>query len=123
MPHQDQGREDAGRSHADDLHQALRWLLQGVSWAGIKFRDDCSWSPLKLVYAALLWAWSDEKTLVERFATSRKIIIRLFPGQAEPAASYQAFVKLLVRWVVVQFEPRVSEKSSFLRKAASDRLF
>jgi IS4 transposase len=98
MPHQDQGREDAGRTHADDLYQALRWLLRGVSWPGIKLREDCSWSPLQLVYAALLWAWSDEKTLVERFATSRKIIIRLFPGQPQPAKSYQAFVKLLVRW-------------------------
>jgi IS4 transposase len=51
-----------------------------------------------LIFAALFWAWSDEKTLVERFTTSRKIIINLFGEQQEPAGSYQAFIKLLRKW-------------------------
>jgi hypothetical protein len=51
-----------------------------------------------LVFAALLWAWSDEKTLVERFTTARKIIINCYGAQQEPAGSYQAFIKMLVKW-------------------------
>jgi len=73
-------------------------LLQGVSWRSINFRGDCTWTPLGLAWAALLWAWSDELTLVERFQTVRRIIQDLIPGQASLATSYQAFMKLLNRW-------------------------
>ncbi len=98
MTHQDQGRNGSGCSHAYDLHQALRWLMVGVSLAGITFRPECTWTPETLLFAALLWAWSDEKTLIERFAAARKIIINCCGGQQEPAGSYQAFIKLLRKW-------------------------
>ena len=98
MPHQDQGRNGSECSHARDLHKAFRWLMKGASLDGIALRPDCTWLPLTLAYAALLWAWSDEKTLLERFATARKIIIHCFGGQQEPAGSYQAFIKLLRKW-------------------------
>ena len=97
MSHQDQGRNN-GCLNAHDLHKALRWLLASVSLNGVMFRFDCTWTPLSLVWAAMLWAWSDEKTLIERFSTSRKIIKLLLGKQAEPATSYQAFVKLLRKW-------------------------
>jgi IS4 transposase len=98
MAHQDQGRIGSFCTHAHDLHQALQWLLAGVPLSGIGFRLDCTFTPLTLVFAGLLWAWSDEKTLIERWSTARKVIIDRFPGQAEPAGSYQAFVKLLRKW-------------------------
>jgi IS4 transposase len=80
------------------LHKALQWLMAGVSLSGIVFRPDCTWTPETLVFAALLWAWSDEKTLIERFTTARKIIINRYGEQQEPAGSYQAFIKLLRKW-------------------------
>ena len=98
MAHQDQGRNGSECSHACDLHTALRWLIGGVSLCGIALRPDCTWTPETLVFAALLWAWSDEKTLLERFATARKIIINCYGEQQKPAGSYQAFIKLLRKW-------------------------
>lgn len=98
MAHQDQGRSVSGCSHADELHQALQWLLTGASFTSIAFRCDCTWTASTLTFAALLWAWSDEKTLVERFIVARKIIISRSKDQQEPAGSYQAFIKLLVKW-------------------------
>jgi hypothetical protein len=98
MAHQDQGSGSVGCWNAYDLHRALRWLLTGVSLSGMVFRFDCTWTPQGLAFAALLWSWSDEKTLFERFATARKIIKILFGEQAEPATSYQAFIKLLRKW-------------------------
>jgi hypothetical protein len=80
------------------LHKALRWLVAGVSMSGIMFRPECTWTPETLVFAALLWAWSDEKTLIERFTTARKIIINRYAEQPEPAGSYQAFIKMLCKW-------------------------
>lgn len=104
MAHQDQGWKQKQCSHAHDLQQALRWLLGGVSLIGIAFRGDCTWQQQSLVYVGLMWAWSDEKTLIDRFRTARKIIIHLFPEQSEPAESYQAFTKLLRKWTLPLLE-------------------
>jgi hypothetical protein len=98
MAHQDQGRQGAARSGADELFQALRWLLAQLDWRSITLRKDCTWTAWKLVCTAILWAWSDEKTLGERFVTARKITCFGKPGQDEPASSYQAFTKLLRKW-------------------------
>lgn len=94
MSHQD----SKVRLNADCLRKALQWLFDGVSWSGVRFRDDCTWTPPLLTAAALLWAWSDEPTLVDRFETTRNIVMFLFGPQRQPAGSYQAFTKLLVRW-------------------------
>jgi hypothetical protein len=51
-----------------------------------------------LATGALLWAWSDEQTLTERFRTVRKITICLLGGQQQLAKTYQAFTKSLRRW-------------------------
>jgi hypothetical protein len=82
----------------DSLRRALARLLNGADFDGVRFRDDCRWVPRSLVAAALLWAWSDEATLVERFETAVRIALRLDDRQDDSGGSYQAFVKLLVRW-------------------------
>jgi Transposase DDE domain len=98
MAHQDQGRKNNACTHAGQLLLALVWLFGGVSLNCIGLRQDCTWTAQTLMYAAILWAWSDEKTLGDRFAVARKIIMFWFPGQPQPAESYQAFVKLLRKW-------------------------
>lgn len=80
------------------LKVALQSLLSEVCWTPIKFRKDCSWTPKLLAVTALLWAWSDESTLVERFSVVRRIVIFLFSMQHQVAESYQAFMKILARW-------------------------
>jgi hypothetical protein len=84
--------------NADCLRQALRWLLAGITWSTVKFRDDCSYTPRLLACTAMLWAWSDELTLGDRFHAVRRIIQFLFSLQQEVAGTYQAFIKLLRRW-------------------------
>jgi hypothetical protein len=46
----------------------------------------------------LLWAWSDEQTLGERFRTVRKITMCVANRQQHLARTYQAFMKMLQRW-------------------------
>lgn len=96
MSHQDEDRRI--RDQAEDLRQSLSWLLSGVDWSRVTFRGDCTWTALQLVATALLWAWSDETTLGERFFSARRIANHLFQPQREFAGSSQAFLKLLVRW-------------------------
>jgi hypothetical protein len=83
---------------ADCLRQALHWLLAGTAWSTVKFRDDCSYTPRLLACTAMLWAWSDELTLLDRFQAVRRIIHFVFSLQVELAGTYQAFIKLLRRW-------------------------
>lgn len=80
------------------LKVALQSLFSEVSWSQIQFRQDCSWTPKLLAATALVWAWSDESTLGERFLVARRIVIFLFSLQQQVAQSYQAFMKMLARW-------------------------
>ncbi len=91
-------RDQCVRLNVVCLRQCLRWLLAGIDWSSISLRADCFWTSRALASAALLWAWSDEPTLVERFYTVRKIIGYLDNRQQQLAGSYQAFIKLLGRW-------------------------
>jgi len=97
MSHQDKDRRQV-RYNAEYLKQSLHWLLYHVNWSGIQFREDCSWTPLHLAATALLWAWSDEPTLGERFFAARRLAEHLYQPQREFATSSQAFLKMLVRW-------------------------
>jgi hypothetical protein len=80
------------------LKRTLLWLLQGIDWSPVVFRNDCTWTPRLLATTALLWVWSDELTLVERFQAVRRISLWMFPQSHALAGSYQAFTKVLRRW-------------------------
>lgn len=92
MPHQDQGRSAGGSS----LAAALDWLVSTGTFGRLAFRKGCSWTPQALVQAALVWAWSEEMALTDRYLTARQTIAQRANGQRE-LVSYQAFLKLLVR--------------------------
>ena len=64
----------------------------------MSFRKDCSWSPRGLIAAALLWAWSREVALTERFEQALSAVGGINDCQAPGTTSYQAFIKLLTRW-------------------------
>lgn len=97
MSHQDKDRLRV-RYNAEYLKDVLHWLLGPVDWSSIQFRKDCTWLPLQLAATAILWAWSDERTLQDRFFTARRIATQLYQPQREFAGSSQAFLKMLVRW-------------------------
>jgi hypothetical protein len=110
MSHQDRDGRTSFPCHLQALKDALLWLLKAGDLSAIQFRDDCTWSPLGLIFAALLWTWSDEKTLKERFSIARKICFKALGRSAlgprkykkgtarMPAGSYQAFMKILRTW-------------------------
>ena len=100
MSHQDQSGHTASSSHHQDLKQALDWLLSPATLSGIKFRNDCTWTPRSLIVTALLWAWSDETALTDRFFTARKIVVWMWGLTQKPASTYQAFLKMLKTWTV-----------------------
>jgi len=98
MSHQDLVRESASETNAADLFKVFQWLTPARCFESIQFRRDCRWTPRMLVFAALLWSWSDFSKLGQRFQQALKIIRGLFKKQHVPEVSYQAFIKLLHRW-------------------------
>ncbi len=101
MSHQDTDRLNASTPRHQDLARVLNALLEPVRWKALAFRPDCTWTPLALAAAALLWAWSDESTLVDRFVQARHLVAGLTTRRRPPATTYQAFLKMLRRWTGV----------------------
>lgn len=99
MPHQGQHRPTAPDPGHQDLGLVLDWLLAHADLSAVRFRTTCTWTPRGLVSAALLWALSGEAALLDRFRAARSVA-RACPGLAagEPAATYQAFLKILRGW-------------------------
>lgn len=113
MRHQDHVCRKGERTYADELFAVFQRLTVGVDWTVIRTRVECTWTPRLLIFAALLWAWSDERTLTDRFRVARKVIGRWVGKQEQPATSYQAFTKLLRKWT----EPLRELLTAVLREA------
>jgi hypothetical protein len=100
MSHQDTDGHSGSAPQHQALKQALDWLLNVAPLSKVCFRKECTWTPKALIFAAMLWAWSDEKTLTDRFAVARKIVIAMAILRRRPAKSYQAFLKMLKTWTL-----------------------
>lgn len=98
MSHQDTDGLTAPPLQLQDLRRSLGRLADPADLAGIAFRRDCSWTPKALIFAAVLWSWSDERTLTDRVALARKAVALMGILSRAPATTYQAFLKLLLRW-------------------------
>jgi len=100
MSHQDTDVNTVSAPHHQALKQVLDWLLKSARLSDLEFREECTWTPKGLIFAAILWAWSDEKTLTDRFFLARKVVVAMAILARIPATSYQAFLKMLGTWTV-----------------------
>jgi len=100
MSHQDTDGLTDSAAHHQALNQALDWLLASARFSDLEFREDCSWTIKGLIFVAILWAWSDEKSLTQRFSHARKVVMAMGILARIPAATYQAFLKMLTTWTV-----------------------
>jgi hypothetical protein len=97
MSHQDSHARGM-RLNSADLLKALQWLTGGTDWSAVRMRSESSWKPQWLAWAAMLWALSNETTLTERFFFAQRLIRHLQGECAKVSTSYQAFLKVLIRW-------------------------
>ena len=121
MPHQDPIRPTAPAAHHQDLRAVLDWLTADADFAAVRFRGACTWSPCGLACAALLWAWSDGLTLLDRFAAARKIALVSLGLDESTAGSYQAFTKLLRAWTAGLVLALVAALRRRMREGLADR--
>jgi hypothetical protein len=71
-------RSEASVSRADGLRQAVEWFTQARSLANIAFHGNVVWQPAQLVALAVLWAWSDHRTLTGAFTQAGKLAQQMF---------------------------------------------
>jgi hypothetical protein len=121
MSHQDQTVRTAPPAHHQDLKAVLDWLLAGADLSGVRFRDLCTWTPRGLICAALLWAWSGEQALTERFTWARKIAVQALGLGVLTATTYQAFLKMLRAWTAVLAVALVAVLRRRMREDLTDR--
>jgi Transposase DDE domain len=107
--------------NADCLQKAIMLLIGSLDFTSLHFRNDCTWLPLQIVAAALIWAWSDEQNLHARFHHARKIIDFIFPPQREFGNSYQGFIKLLVSWTAPLMELLQKHFRAIMQKSLASR--
>lgn len=85
------------RMNSAYLDEALQWLFPGSMRFDKELRGDCSWTFLTLIKTALLWAWSVEQKMTERFHCAQRLVIHLQADQAKRATSWQSFAEMLRR--------------------------
>jgi hypothetical protein len=66
------------------------------------------WSPLRLVWMALLMAWSAEQTLQARFAATRQVLKSLFPKWSL-GKSYSGWYDAQLKWIT-PLRPALSKR-------------
>lgn len=97
MSHRDNDCRTPSLTNAQALSAAIQGLWGNTTWK-VALRTDCGWSVSGLVMAALVWACSAQETLTGRFGQALKFASGLGRRLAPATTSYQAFMKLLVRW-------------------------
>lgn len=98
MSHRDRDSRNASGTNAQRLRAALDDLLADVDWKDIRFREECGWTVQGLVIAALIWAWSRKESLTGRLQQALRVLRMLGEDLGPVNTSYQAFMKMLVRW-------------------------
>ena len=98
MSHQDTDGLTVSTPHHQDLKRALDWIWGLAQLSALKFRTDCTWTPKAFCFVTILWAWSDENTLTDRFFLARNVVLAMLNLLRIPATSYQAFLKMLKTW-------------------------
>jgi hypothetical protein len=78
------------------LLAAVKRLVPESIFAGFPLHGNTDWTPMLLTMTGLLWAWSGEASLSDRFAEARQVAGSL-TGAATPH-SYQGFIAALKRW-------------------------
>ena len=96
MPQQEHFGFSGLSTHLQYLRAIKHLLVDTVRFHGVSLKADCLWAPHSIAFAAILWAWSDHRTLLDRFEMARKITSRLSRSVPD-RCSYQSFIKLLVR--------------------------
>jgi Transposase DDE domain len=90
---QPRSTEKSRLTHADCLRQALAWFANNDSFTNLRLHGNVSWTAGQLVLLAVLWVWSDQRTLTGAFDQASRLALEIFDKVA--VTSYQGFTGAL----------------------------
>jgi len=103
--------------YADCLRQALDWFAKTDSFADLRLHGNVGWKAPQLVTLAVLWAWSDHRTLTGAFTHACRLALELFGNVA--VTTYQGFTNAL-RSYTEQLLPQVWLRLHGLMEQSAD---
>src|SRR5688572_14592971 len=83
-------------TQASLLRRALQWFANENSFQDLPMHGNVGWTPFQLIRLAVLWAWSDCKTLTESFKDARQLELQLFNATA--VNSFQGLMGALQKY-------------------------
>lgn len=78
------------------LQRSLSWIVNEKIFSRLPRHGNTKWLPSQLIVLAILWVWSDHRTLTGAFKEARQSSLTMF-GQVA-LSSYQGFTAALVTW-------------------------
>lgn len=91
-----QNTQASGIDQGALLKRALRWIVTADTFAGMGLHGNVTWRPQKLGVLAVLFAWSDGRTMQASFEKAAKLSQNLFGGPA--VDTFQGMVRALVTY-------------------------
>lgn len=69
---------EGSKTQAALLRRALEWFSSGCDFTGIALHGNVGWRPVEFVALAVLWTWSDQKTLTGAFNEAQQLAAEMF---------------------------------------------
>ena len=78
------------------LHAAVTWAISRKVFAGLKVHGNTVWQTTELVVLAVVWVWSDQKTLTGAFQEANRWTIDMLGRSV--LGTYQGMMGALTTW-------------------------
>jgi hypothetical protein len=115
------GKTNASRSYTRQLHRAIGALLPHHGLRLLPLNEKERWTPRYLVIAALLMACLGGELLIDRFATARRALVRMYPTRRRPGKTYQGFTAALQKFGDALLAELAGHLRLETRRLAADR--
>ena len=80
--------------NGETLGAAVTWILKGVSFPNLKLHGNTGWLVCDLIILAVLWVWSEDKTLTGAFTKAHGLSVKLLGHAA--VSIYQGLTGALI---------------------------
>jgi hypothetical protein len=82
--------------NGETLHAAVTWAVGRQAFAGLKAHGNTAWAASELVVLAVLWVWSDQKTLTGAFQEANRWTVDVLGRSV--LGTYQGLAGALTTW-------------------------
>ena len=88
--------EQEPQLNGEMLKAAVSWIVDARVFNDLRKHGNTSWAAADLIVLAVLWVWSDKKTLSGAFDEAHHWSVKVLGDAA--VSSYQGMIKALVTW-------------------------